>query len=748
MIAPFTQTKSESGRTAVVFAFFFTIIWAALWIYTNIRENTWFQEPSWDWANYHAHAIIMKRKIAEGAIVDAWVGVTGAHTPLLQFSSALLMLALGESRIVVESVLVIYTFIFAYYAFRVIAYLYNSKTAAFTLLLTLTFPVFLIVSRVLLLEHPLSALFAASMWAMLQSDSFQKWKPTICFGVLAGLASVMRLMAPVYFVGPGIIYLIYSLFYAPREGGSVRSKLIQFSVATFAGVAIAASWYGPNWSHVQRYVSDVTIGARAAVYTEGVPPLSIENILYYLNWIILEGPGVPLAIFSGVCAILYFISNLRGGGRARGKAIFSGPMLACILVFALDFCVLFPSGQKIGARYFLPLMPIVALAIVRSMMWIENRIGKILCFVVTAGFSLHHVFALVIFNDVPIDRESSGRGREFAGNPFNLQLWNHRSIFLEMAYSVDMGPFVDLKIPQVIRRISEAGAKPDDAIYIMAEHPFFQIHSVRLEALRAHKQWTFGAGEILRLSGTPDYISKIRSELNGFDWIIARTDGPNYLTDLDFGSVLAQVTRTSFYEFKQLADPIISGDGAKIRIFQKEKQARVETAPSASADPVNIQFEGTADALELVGFRLEDAIDDATGVGYVATMNFRVNRPLLTLPKTFFQFCREDVSKRTKPDELLTGRSWDPVSFESHEYSGNGPWYIYHRIYFTLADIREEFHSQPILLSLGFLETTPAGEKRFKVKGPEIDLVDNATRVNIAKVILKQTIESAPAAGK
>lgn len=698
------------ARRALWAAALFTAVWTALWIFVNLRENIWFQEPNWDWANYHATALLMKRKIAGGHLLDAWVNTSGAHTPFLQLSSAVVMLVAGESRIAAESVLILYTFAFAYFTFRIVDRLYDARTAAATLAVVFCFPVFLLVSRVYLLEHPIAALFAASMWALVRSQRLTRWGPILAFGALAGIASVTRLMGFVYFIGPGLVLWAVSL----RRVGFVAASLRMAAAAALA-VAIAATWYVPNREAIYSYVSGVTVGAQRKVYTDGIEPLSFENAWYFIKWIVYEGPGVPLgALALGALAW----HALRG----RARTVLGPPMAACLAIFAVDFLFLFVSGQRIGARYYLPVMPILALALVRLFTPATASAAGRLLLSAVAALLLHHAVALTFLTKTKYDNDPYDAS-DWAGTP----LWNHGSLFLGMARAVQMDPFADLRVRDAVDAIERAGAREDAAVFVMSEHPFFQVHSVRLEAVRRKHSWRFTASELLRLSDQPRYLENFRQSLRSVDFVVARTEGVNYLTDLDFLPILDDVLQRGFRDFEEVCPAIPSGDGAKIRVYRSIPPTRIGSPPDGSYLKRSLEFTGGASSFALPGLRFR-RIDDS----YRLELCFLLHSPMKRIPPIFMQVTLADEARRKPGAEILSGRFWDGHSIDGVEFGGPGPWYLYHQLDFSLPELANVSGGEPVALSIGFLAGEGGNSKRYQCQSADGGLADNGTRVDVA----------------
>ena len=59
-----------------------------------------------------------------------------------------------------------------------------------------------------LLDAPLVAMIAITVWALLASDRFNKTRATVLAGALVGLALLVKPIAPVYLIGPVVVMLL------------------------------------------------------------------------------------------------------------------------------------------------------------------------------------------------------------------------------------------------------------------------------------------------------------------------------------------------------------------------------------------------------------------------------------------------------------------------------------------------------------------------------------------------------------
>ena len=446
-----------------------------LWAWCNAREGVWLQRPATDQAHDLTSAWLLYaplRALDLPAALRAWVVASPVHPPFVPLVSALLMLVFGASRLAAEAALPLFTVVWLLSIYAVFRRLADARTAVWTAALSSTFAVFLIYSRTYLMEHPLAAMFALGCWALVASDAFSRTGPTIAFGVCAGLAFVTRGGGPAYFCGPLAV-----AFVAAARRGDRLPCLTRGALALVVAAAIAGTWYVPNARAVVGYMYRATYGIDAVWRIGTVRPFSWANASYYAQWIVAQGPGVPLALL----AIASGIAGLAGAGGRRPSHV----SLALLAVFAIDFVVLLVAAQHESARYFQPLMPIVAYFIVRAVQSIPLVRLRAGVAVVAVLLSAHHVYGTTF-----ADRTS----RELTVAYYRgLPLWDHEPYFPDLLryYAIE-DPATDFRLPETLDLIGRQHPAPGATITVVQRpHPFFQPNGLRLEAVRRHLPWRF-----------------------------------------------------------------------------------------------------------------------------------------------------------------------------------------------------------------------------------------------------------------
>ena len=473
---------------AVSFPVAVALVHAVLWYAAIDVEGAWRQAPAIDESHDLRTAWLFCRALNDGnlaALVHTWVHASPVHTPLVPFVSGVLMALFGESRVAAEAVMPIFTAVWLVATGAAVSRLYDRQTARWTVLLSGAFPVFLIYSRTYLFDHPLAAVFACACWALLRTRGFADRRASIVFGGLAGLTALARGGGAIFLAGP----IVVTLATVRREPDFAR-RLGGAALAFLTAAVIAATWYAANLANLAAYMFRATYGADAIARTGGSRAFSLESAEYYVTWLVAQGPGVPML----AVAIVAWIAGTPWRRAARPSPI----AMALAAAFAIDFVLLLFAAQRQTARYFLPLVPLVALAICRSIAGVPWPLARRAAAVAVAALALHHVVAM----SVPYTAETwTARAPYVRGLP----LWDHRPYFGHLvAYYRLRTPADDFRVPDTVAFLSRLGLRPAAVIGTIGPlHAFFQPNGLQLEAERRRLAWTFVWSAVLEPFADP-----------------------------------------------------------------------------------------------------------------------------------------------------------------------------------------------------------------------------------------------------
>ncbi len=568
IVSRIQRSSAAIPRTlpAITVVLLLAALHGVLWYWCNQSEGVWTQAPATDQAHDLTTAWILFGAVGRhdlAAFVQGWMHASPVHTPFVPLTSALLMLAGGESRIVAEAALPLFTVVWLIATYAIVRRLYGLSTALWTTALVSTFPVFLIYSRTYFFEHPLAAVFTCACWALLATDGFLRPLPSAVFGVLAGVTCLTRGGAPVYLAGPLVVTL-----WGIRPAPDRRARLRRCVWALIGASSIAATWYVPNAIALASYIYRATYGEDAVSRVGSASALSLSNAGYYVTWIVAQGPGVPMlaTIVTGIFA---------GWIVARRMDQPSRTTLALAAVFVIDFLLLLVAAQHEAARYFQPLTALVALAIVRSIQTISMRAIRISVAIATVAFAVHHLFALTL----PAHPLSSVRTPYIRSLPF----WDHEPYFVSLTNYYGIHPVSqDFRIRDAVDLLETRRLRPGAVVAtLQAPHPFFQPNGLQLESIRR--------GVDLRFVWVPfveedNYatVSRALAALS-IDAVLLRTGG----TSVSMESMMRgfpALFDTAHGTFKR-AGALTLGDGSSVSLYVRDvPQVQWTHAPVAQLD--------------------------------------------------------------------------------------------------------------------------------------------------------------------
>ncbi|MBL8693838.1 MAG: hypothetical protein JNJ88_07030 [Planctomycetes bacterium] len=553
-----------SDHAVWLFAFLATAAFAGLWWWAAERDGSARQFPVWDAATYHwqaHHSLQLMKARGLAGFLEAWTSTSGTNTPLVPTSSAILMLLFGERRIVAESVLLAFTFVLLVSTARAIAWLYpRAKGARWTgyatALAWMSFPAVLGNSRFYMFEFPLAAIVALTTWAMLASQGFTRWIPTLAAGAAAGLASVTRAGGPLLLVGPAAVIAAAAL----RRPTRMRALAGMLAATCIAG-AVAATWYARNLRDLLDYVSSVTYGSRASVYAGAGSGLSWENVHYALYWNSLTGPGIPMLVL-GFCGLLIQVFERR----SQLRSLWSWPVAGALMAYLLGCFLLLFVSQRCQATLHIPLMGFVAFAIVRGIASIGAIAVKRIASVALAVAVLHPIIALTfLVSPNPKDPPDIGPFRT------TLPLWIHSTAYSDSLRGTGFDIRNDFKLPLILRAINSLHLPASSGIMLLANHPVLHPYNIRAECGRRGMGLYIETIPLQPLASIQANQTLLRSRICRFDLILAVRPSPNQKADpYESGTrvLLEESDGARFPIFVEAAPPIPLDDGGRVELLR------------------------------------------------------------------------------------------------------------------------------------------------------------------------------------
>jgi 4-amino-4-deoxy-L-arabinose transferase-like glycosyltransferase len=218
---------------------------------------------------------------------------------------------------------------------------FSPKAGMLAVVFTLGTPLLISLSHVFMLDVPVTALVAVSIWLILASEDFRRTGTSVLAGVVVGVGVNVKVQFPLYVTGLVVIVLAH--------GGWRNMR----GFARFATVALLVGlpWYLVHFNELGLLLEQA---GTAGVSSGNAPPvLSTENVLWYF-WSVLNGQLLVLLFVLAVAGAGWTaITVLRERGRhtARLEFLIAGPTAWLIITFAT---------RHHDTRYGLPLLAYIA----------------------------------------------------------------------------------------------------------------------------------------------------------------------------------------------------------------------------------------------------------------------------------------------------------------------------------------------------------------------------------------------------
>jgi 4-amino-4-deoxy-L-arabinose transferase-like glycosyltransferase len=282
--------------------------------------------------------------------------ITDVYPPLTSLVGALGMFVGGRSAaapILAQNLL--YVPLLALACYRIARRVYGALAGCLAVAYALGAPLIAEQFHVFMLDAPLTAVVAATVWLVLESERFERLPVAAAAGALAGVGAMSKQTFPLYVGGFVLVVL--------ANGGGRRS-LRGFGVFLAAALLVAAPWYVGHATELRRalrdggHESNVPVLARPAL-------LSSANLEWYF-WALANGLlFAPLLSFAAIGTVTAAASALRQ--RARGSAT-----VDLLGGFALAYLAITVMPHK-DVRYVMPLLVFLA---VLGTGWITRLAGR------------------------------------------------------------------------------------------------------------------------------------------------------------------------------------------------------------------------------------------------------------------------------------------------------------------------------------------------------------------------------------
>jgi 4-amino-4-deoxy-L-arabinose transferase-like glycosyltransferase len=312
--------------------------------------------PNWDDAWYLTNSLTVYDALALNGVAGYLAKLNstfGFKAPLIAALPAPFYLVFGRRwhaayLVNIAAMLVLFTALF-----RIAGHWWNRRAAVFAIAIAGTMPLLYGLARWYMVEYVLTAVLAAAVCLLIESDGLKRDAHAIGFGILCGLGLLLKITFPLF---------ILPVFLCVWLNSGRRLRTLALSAASC--LALALPWYAGHLRPTLAFAFDSGYGSLSGFYGTG-PVWSIASVGKYLANVTTNG-------VSGYFLVL----ALAGAWMIRGR---SSPAVPVLAAWLLPFAVLV-FGRNKDVRFVAPLLPAAALAVagVLDAALPKNRNGALL----------------------------------------------------------------------------------------------------------------------------------------------------------------------------------------------------------------------------------------------------------------------------------------------------------------------------------------------------------------------------------
>ena len=319
-----------------------------------------------DEAGYVATAFDLSSALGDGALSDfhdRFQHHGPAAAPLVPTLTTPIHLVLGEGIMqsyLVQSLLLI---LLAACVWGISRRFVSPGWAALAVIVVLGTPELIDYARTYHLVLAPTALFAASLYALLRSERLQHRSWALAWGAAMGLAALARTMVVGFL--PGLVLAAVVGAWTAREPR--RERLVNLSLGLALSVALAALWWLENWRDVLDYLAGGGFGDALRENREPDAPARGPSALLTQELTdVLNTLYVPLALVLGIALVAGGIAwRRRTPPGTRDRIVrFARSEAALLAIPSIAGFVVLLAVKTPGTGFSLPLLPpLVVLAV-------------------------------------------------------------------------------------------------------------------------------------------------------------------------------------------------------------------------------------------------------------------------------------------------------------------------------------------------------------------------------------------------
>lgn len=432
---------------------------ATLWILfitTLIYNLVWLQAnklpPSWDPSAHLMLSLSYYDVLVHPSLnmVSRLVDISNYYPPFYHFSTAIMYLFFGKTLTTAILTNTVFYGILILSAYGLGKKLFNKETGVFAAVLITLYPSIFSLQRIYMLEIPLAALVALTIYLLVLSDNFKNRKYAVAFGTTFALTILTKWTGLFYIMGPLIvtIYNTYANISLQSRGSGLfkkseticaqcgkpvekqrheyRGKIfcsnhcrslwkkkgqakssrtghtVNILLAAAVFIFLSSLWYLP---HMNDMYYNVIVGQTSAGAMEGDPEIfTLSSILYYL---------ISIVDFQ-VLAVFFIVFLLGVVYMAREE----NPNKIFLLSWILVPYIFFTLFRNKDPRTFLPVITLVAVVSAYYIATIKNNKHK-----------TYTIVALIIIGTAQLYTMAAGINSLADATKLNIPLLGNVNVF-------------------------------------------------------------------------------------------------------------------------------------------------------------------------------------------------------------------------------------------------------------------------------------------------------------------------------
>lgn len=161
---------------------------------------------------------------------------------------------------------------------------------------------------------PVAALLSCAVYALLRSDGLRSWRWSLAGGVLIGLMLLARTMTVAFVPAillAGAVAIVTRAVLVPDRPDDLGKRILNLILMALTGLAVAATWYLPNFDSVFDYLTDYGYGGSASYYGPGHSWLSWGRWRDVANRMVDNDLLIPLALLILAALVVLAVAAVR-----------------------------------------------------------------------------------------------------------------------------------------------------------------------------------------------------------------------------------------------------------------------------------------------------------------------------------------------------------------------------------------------------------------------------------------------------